>query len=211
MLFQKVPQDLHIHTTFSTIDSQVVPEQTIETVAFLKHAEIVGISDHFEHFMPYRYHEYYEKVKSFNFLVGTEVNGHQSVPQALKFEFDYYIYHCWGHEEKDYKGFRDLKSKGKPVILAHPYATNTDLDKIPENSLVEINNRYIWRFDWKNLLEPFKEKFRWVIGSDAHQPNWLNQNYARRVAEEMGIKETILFKKSEPMQIETINQKLVKS
>jgi histidinol phosphatase-like PHP family hydrolase len=195
MNIHKVPQDLHIHTTFSFTDSQVVQEQTIELVAMLKHAEITGISDHFEHFMPYRYQEYCEKVKSFNLLVGTEVNGYHSVPAAMKYDFDYYIYHCWGHEPKDYKGFLDLKKSGKPVIIAHPYATNTDLTKIPENSFVEINNRYIWRFDWRNLIKPFKNKFRWVIGSDAHQPHWLNQNYARMVAEEMGIEESIIFKK----------------
>ncbi len=195
MTLQRVPQDLHIHTTFSSTDSQVVPEQTIDTVAFVHHADIIGISDHFEHFMPHRYHEYCEKLKLYNFLVGTEVNGHQSVPQASKFEFDYYIYHCWGHEDNDYKALIDLISTGKPVIVAHPYATNTDLNRIPENSYVEINNRYISRFDWRKLITPFKDKFQWVIGSDAHQPHWLNQNIARKVAEEMGIKETILFKK----------------
>lgn len=198
MSIQKLPQDLHIHTVFSVTDSQVVPEQTIETVALISHAEIIGISDHFEHFMPYRYIEYKEQVRKHHFRLGTEVNGHQSVPLAMKYEFDYYIYHCWGSEPKDYKGFRDLKSTGKPVIIAHPYATETDLEKIPENSLVEINNRYIWRFNWLKLLLPYRNKFRWVIGSDAHQPHWLNQNYARRVAEEMGINETILFKKPEP-------------
>ena len=41
-------QDLHIHTTYSTRDTSVVPEQTIALVASLKHARIVGISDHFE-------------------------------------------------------------------------------------------------------------------------------------------------------------------
>jgi len=57
----------------------------------------------------------------------------------------------------------------------------------------QINNRYISRFDWRKLIAPYISKFRWVIGSDAHQPHWLNQNYARQVAKEMGIKETILF------------------
>jgi histidinol phosphatase-like PHP family hydrolase len=201
MFIQKVPQDLHIHTTFSATDSKVVPEQTIEMVAFANHAEIVGISDHLEHFMPDRYREYCEKVRSFNFLVGTEVNGHQSVPMAIEYEFDYYIYHCWGHEDKDYIALQNLISTGKPVIIAHPYATKTDLKRIPENCYIEINNRYIWLFDWKKMITPFKDKFQWVIGSDAHQPNWLNQNIARRVAEELGIEETILFPKKEPAHI----------
>ncbi len=190
---QKLPQDLHIHTIFSTNDSQVVPAQTIETVAFVAHAEIIGICDHFEHFVPHRYQEYYVAVKSFNFLVGTEVNGHASVPLAVEYEFDYYIYHCWGHVNEDYEALKVLMSAGKPVIVAHPYATDTDLNRLPENCLVEINNRYISRFDWRILIAPYINKFRWVIGSDAHQPHWLNQNYARQVAREMGIKETILF------------------
>jgi hypothetical protein len=196
---QKLHQDLHIHTTFSATDSQVVPEQTVEMVAFAHHADIVGISDHFEHFIPHLYQEYCNTVRSFNFVVGTEVNGHQSVPQAVLFEFDYYIYHCWGSEDKDYVALHDLLATGKPVIIAHPYATRTDLSRIPENCYVEINNRYIWRFDWRKLINPYKDKFQWVIGSDAHQPHWLNQNIARCVAEEMGIKETILFKKKEPV------------
>jgi histidinol phosphatase-like PHP family hydrolase len=197
----KLKQDLHIHTIFSATDSQVVPEQTIENVAFLQHAEIVGISDHFEHFMPHRYHEYCDKVFLNKLLVGTEVNGHKSVAMALKYEFDYYIYHCWGHEPKDYPALKDLMGKGKPVIVAHPYATQTDLEKVPENALVEINNRYIWRFDWRNLIAPYKDKFRWVIGSDAHQPHWLNQNFAQKVAKEMGITECILFDEKVPGSI----------
>jgi hypothetical protein len=32
-----------------------------------------------------------------------------------------------------------------------------------------------------------------VISSDAHQPNWLNQNVARHVCQVLGIRETILF------------------
>jgi hypothetical protein len=196
MLLQKVPQDLHIHTTFSETDSQVVPEQTIEMVSFAQHAEIVGISDHFEHFVPHHYKKYYETVKSYCFWVGTEVNGHKSVPIAVKYDFDYYIYHCWGNSDEDYIALKDLMDTHKPVIVAHPYATQTDLNRIPEGCLVEINNRYICRYDWEKLITPYKNKFRWVIGSDAHQPNWLNQNIARRVAEELGIQETILFEKN---------------
>jgi hypothetical protein len=32
-----------------------------------------------------------------------------------------------------------------------------------------------------------------VIDSDAHQPHWLNQHVARRVAHKLGIAETLLF------------------
>ena len=187
-------QDLHIHTVFSSDDSAVLPEQTVELVAFTKHAKIAGISDHFESFMPHRYSEYVETVRKSGLLVGTEVNGHTSVDMAIDYDFDYYIYHCWGNEPQDYPGFERLMEKtGKPVILAHPYAIGTDLTKIPEGSIVEINNRYIWRCDWKKELTPFIRKFRWVFNSDAHQPNWLNQAIARRVGEELGIEETILF------------------
>lgn len=188
-------QDLHIHTTFSSGDSSVVPEQTVQLVAFAKHAQIVGISDHFDNFMPQHYEEYINEIRRFGMLAGTEVNGHRSVDLAVEYEFDYYIYHCWGHELNDYAGFARLLATGKPVIIAHPYAVDTDLNKIPENSLVEINNRYIWRYNWKRELKPFIKKFRWIFSSDAHQPNWLNQTIAHRVGQELGISETLLFDK----------------
>jgi hypothetical protein len=208
MLLQKVPQDLHIHTIFSVNDGAVVPQQNLDTIAFARHAEIVGISDHFEYFMPDRYGEYYETVKSYNFRVGVEVDGHKSVPLAINFEFDYYIYHCWGKEESDYRALKDLIRTGTPVIITHPYAIGTDLNRIPDSCYVEINNRYIWRCNWRKELTPFKDKFRWVISSDAHQPNWLNQNLARRVAEELRIEETILFEKKDSFISETHKEKL---
>jgi histidinol phosphatase-like PHP family hydrolase len=36
---------------------------------------------------------------------------------------------------------------------------------------------------------PHRERFRFVIGSDAHQPIWLSQSVARRAATELGIQE----------------------
>jgi histidinol phosphatase-like PHP family hydrolase len=99
-------QDLHIHTTYSTGDSSVVPEQTVALVAAVHHARTVAISDHFE---------------------------------------------------------------------------------------IEINNRYVWRTDWKQYYGPFKERFRFVLGSDAHQPNWLGQSIARYVAAQLGVKEHLVF------------------
>jgi hypothetical protein len=125
---------------------------------------------------------------------GTEVNGHESIDLAIRYDFDYYIYHCRGNEPLDYTGIDRLSETGKPVIIAHPYVTDTELNKISENSIVEINNRYIWRYDWKAILKPFVNKFRWVFGSDAHQPNWLNQTIAHRVGHELGISETVLFR-----------------
>lgn len=190
-----LPQDLHIHTVFSSRDSSVVSQQTVQLVAFTKHARIVGISDHFDNFMPNQYNEYANEVRKYGLLVGAEVDGHKSVDLAIEYEFDYYIYHCWGNQMKDYDGFDKLLTTGKPVVIAHPCAVDTDLNRIHQNSLVEINNRYIWRYDWKRVLKPFIKKFRWIFSSDAHQPNWLNQTIARRVGQELGISETILFEK----------------
>ena len=90
---------------------------------------------------------------------------------------------------------------GKPVIIAHPYAFNTNLDKIPHECYIEINNRYIWRFDWKSYLSDYINDFRFILSSDAHQPNWLNQNVASYVADELGIRETLIFD-HEPVTLE---------
>jgi histidinol phosphatase-like PHP family hydrolase len=186
-------QDLHIHTIFSVGDGAVVPEQNLEVIASARHAKIVGISDHFESFMPERFGEYVREIRSKGFHVGTEVDGHRSVPLACRFDFEYYIYHCRDEVEEDYPAIDQLLETGKPVIIAHPYALNTDLYRIPESCYVEINNRYIWRFNWEKELKLFRSKFRWVLSSDAHQPHWLNQTIAKSVAERVGIKESILF------------------
>lgn len=184
-------QDLHIHTIYSTGDSGIVKEQTIELVAKVKHAKIVGISDHFE-YLGEVYDKYRKEVYSYGLKLGTEVDGNRSVDAACKFEFDYYIYHCWD-VSKDYSSIDKLLATGKPVIIAHPYATGTQLSKVPPECLVEINNRYVYRYDWRAFFSGFKDKFRFVLGSDAHQPNWLNQTISRYVADELNIKETILF------------------
>ena len=189
---QILPQDLHIHTIFSEHDSAVVPQQTPELIYRVKHAEVIGISDHFESITRKHYAAYRDEVRKFGFKLGAEVDGHESVEEAASLEFDYYIYHCRDNNF-DYSGIDMLLSTGKPVIIAHPYVFNTNLNKIPDACFVEVNNRYIWRFDWKNYLEKFLNKFRFVISSDAHQPNWLNQNVARYVAEQLGIKETMVF------------------
>ena len=193
---------MHIHTTFSTMDSAVVPQQNLDTIDLVRHADIIGISDHFEHFMPNRYEDYCDALDAYGFLRGTEVNGHESAPMAAEYDFDYYVYHCWGSEYNDYVEIQRLLRTNKPVIIAHPYALDTDLNRVPEECYVELNNRYLWRYDWKTMLRPFVNKFQWVINSDAHQPNWLNQNYAMRVAEELGISQTILFEKKEAVAVE---------
>ena len=72
-------------------------------------------------------------------------------------------------------------------------ALDTNLERVPPACLIEINNRYIWRCDWRRWYAPYRDRFRFVISSDAHQPNWLNQTVARYVAAELGIRETLLF------------------
>ncbi len=185
-------QDLHIHTIFSTGDSVVSREQTVELIAKINHAKIIGISDHFEYIMNEYYDKYRQAVTSFGFKLGTEVDGHRWIDAALNYDFDYYIYHCRDNS-KDYKGLVKLMSGGRPVIIAHPCAIGTNLDKVPENSIVEINNRYVIRHDWKSFFSGYLNKFRFVLSSDAHQPNWLNLNVSRFVASELGIREEILF------------------
>ena len=185
------PQDLHIHTVFSDRDSSVVPEQTLELVARIAHAQVIGISDHFEHFADRAYGEYVERIRSLNMLVGTEVDGAKSVDFAASLAFDYYIYHC-RDTAADYLGIEGLLATGRPVIIAHPNALGTDLGRVPDACLVEINNRYVWRCDWKAFYGPYRDSFRFVISSDAHQPHWLNQSVARRVAAELGIQEQLI-------------------
>jgi len=186
-------QDLHIHTIFSQSDSAVVKEQTPELIASIKHAKIIGISDHFEH-MYYNdtLTEYLHILEKYNFRKGIEIDGHEYVEEAIKFDFEYFIYHCWDISE-DYEALNILLKTGKPVIIAHPYATGTNLNKVPDKCLIEINNRYIYRYDWKNFFSPYLEKFQFILSSDAHQPNWLNQTVAKYVARELNIKETLLF------------------
>lgn len=187
----RLPQDLHIHTTWSYGDDAVVPEQTIALVAALNHARVRGISDHFEYVVD-RFDEYREAVRAAGLLVGTEVNGHEWVPAALATDCDYFIFHCYDRDA-DYRAMETLLAGGRPVIVAHPNALSTDLDRLPPQALVELNNRYIWRCDWRSFYGPYKRRFRFVLGSDAHQPNWLNQIVARYAASELGIEEVLLF------------------
>ena len=183
-------QDLHIHTTFSRNDSALVPEQTVQLVAAVGHARIVGISDHFESIVD-DFSTYADTVSSHGLLVGAEVNGAEWVQEAEAVEAQYYVYHC-RDREADYRGAERLLSTGKPVIIAHPLMLETDLRRVPPDCLIEINNRYVWRGNWETL-RPFTASFAFVIDSDAHQPHWLNQNVARYVARELGIAETLLF------------------
>jgi len=190
--FYQVPQDLHIHTIFSTGDTAVVPQQTVELIAEIQHARIIGISDHFDYLLGDPYEKYVKALQLYGFKIGTEVDGADWVKDASSLSFDYYVYHCYNYQ-RDYKAIDQLLETGKPVIIAHPYALETNLDKVPPECYIEINNRYIWKYDWKSILRKHIEHFRFVFSSDAHQPNWLNQNIARHVASKLNIVESILF------------------
>ena len=185
-------QDLHIHTVFSVGDSAVSQEQTLDLISKIRHAKIIRISDHFEYIGIEKYEEYKEGVLKYNFKLGTEVDGKEFVKEASMLDFDYYLYHCYD-SQNDYKGIDTLLNTGKPVIIAHPEMSDTRLSKIPPECYLEINNRYIFRYDWYNYYKDYKDKFTFILSSDAHQPHWLNQNAAKYVADQLGIKETILF------------------
>lgn len=184
-------QDLHIHTTWSDGDSAVVPEMSIELVAAVRHARTIGISDHFE-FIHNRFDAYSGAVRAAGLRVGTEVNGSLWAEASLEVDCDYRIYHCWD-QPADYAALDRLLASGRPLIIAHPHALGTDLARVPDDCLVEINNRYIWQGDWRTYYSPYVGRFRFVLSSDAHQPNWLNQTIARYVAGQLGISETCLF------------------
>jgi histidinol phosphatase-like PHP family hydrolase len=187
-----LPQDLHIHTVFSSGDSAVVPQQTIELIAAVHHARTVGISDHVEYLRNNRFDEYAAKVQKYGFHLGAEIVNNDDVDFALSLPLEYRVFHCY-NDEISYRNAQRLADCGSPLIIAHPMALNTDLSRVPANAIVEINNRYIWRDDWKAYYTPWVGKFRFIFSSDAHQPNWLNQTVARYVGGVLGIEETLLF------------------
>lgn len=189
---QQLPQDLHIHTTFSEGDSAVVLEQTVDLVAAVNHANSIGISDHIEYVVGTKFINYSKTVLNHGFHLGLEISHWRWVEEALNLDVEYYVYHCENHPEA-YQGLSRLMSRNKPVIIAHPLILQTDLDRIPENCFVEISNRYVWRSNWKVLLSPYVSKFCFIISSDAHQPCMLGQSIARYVAAELDIRETIVF------------------
>jgi len=189
----KVPQDLHIHSVFSKRDTSVAETQTIPFLARFRHAEIQGISDHLECFdTEEEFDSYTREARFYDMVLGIEVNGRDWVREALRRDVDYYIYHCRDTSE-DYRGAEKLLDAGKPVIIAHPCALDTDLSRVPEECYIELNNRYIWRKDWQAFYRPYVNTKQFVIGSDAHQPNWLNHTIARRIAHYFDITECILF------------------
>ena len=82
-----LPQDLHIHTTFSVRDDSVAPQQTIELIDQFCYAEKMGISDHFEHFSDPE--SYIQSVKALGFFAGTEVSESAGFDDAATVDFDY--------------------------------------------------------------------------------------------------------------------------
>jgi len=169
-----------------------VAEQTIALVAAVKHARTVGISDHFEYLANGEFQGYSNEVKEAGLKLGVEIDGHAWADEAARCDADYSIYHC-RNQDDDYRALEKLLAENRPVIIAHPNALGTDLNRIPTECLIEINNRYIWRSDWEKFYGPFKDKFRFVLGSDAHQPNWLGQTVALYAASLLGVEEYLVF------------------
>jgi hypothetical protein len=186
------PQDLHLHTTFSSGDSAVVPQQTLALIASVRHARVVGVSDHLEYVID-DFATYERSVRGHGLRLSVEVNGAEWAARATALPVDYFVYHCRDRSE-DYAGARLLLETGKPLIVAHPQILETNPDLLPDGCLIEINNRYVWQRDGEALFVACKGRFDFVISSDAHQPHWLNQNAARAVSERLGIRERLLFR-----------------
>lgn len=186
-------QDLHVHSEFSEGDPAWVPQQTVEFVKSVGHARILGISDHIDLVGLVNYPAYREAVRAQGLYLGIEVGGAGWVEEALEMDVDYYLYECPDRPD-DYAGAERLLATGKPVVIAHPLMRGTDFDRLPPQCLVEINNNYVWRYDWRALLAPHVSRFGFVIGSDAHRPTMLNQTVARYVAAQLGIREVVLFR-----------------
>jgi histidinol phosphatase-like PHP family hydrolase len=188
-----IKQDLHVHTVYSSGDSSVEEKQTVEYIAALDHAEIRGISDHYEYLRGDIFEEYRKKLYQYGFYCGCEVNDSQDALEAVSYPYDYYIYHC-RDKASEYEGAETLLETGKPVIVSHPIAIGADLNKVPTGCILEINNRYIWQADdYMGFFKDHLKRFRFVIGSDAHKPNWLNQVCARHAAAQLGISEYLVF------------------
>lgn len=185
------PQDLHLHTTFSSGDSAVVPQQTLALIASVRHASVVGVSDHLESLID-DFAAYESEVRGHGMRLGVEVNGAEWAARAAELRVDYFVYHCRDRSE-DYAGARLLLETGRPLIVAHPQILETNPDLLPDGCLIEINNRYVWQRDGEALFLRCVGRFEFVISSDAHQPHWLNQNAARAVAGRLGIRERLLF------------------
>ncbi len=185
-------QDLHIHTIYSKGDRAIVLEQTPELISKVRHAKVIGISDHIECISEKDFGKYKHELVSLGLKIGTEIDGERSVDKALNLEPGYFIYHCYNNS-RSYKAIEKLLATDKPVIIAHPMIMETDLSKVPGECYVEINNRYVWRNDWQKEYGRFAHDFKFVLSSDAHQPNWLNQNVAKYVAKDLNIKETLIF------------------
>jgi len=53
------------------------------------------------------------------------------------------------------------------VIIAHPNALDTNLDRVPPECLVELDNRYVRRRNRWTFYGPFVDRLRFVISSAA--------------------------------------------
>ncbi|MFP4579407.1 MAG: hypothetical protein ACLFQ6_01650 [Candidatus Sumerlaeia bacterium] len=190
---EPLPQDLHIHTVYSTRDPAVAPQQTLDFIREVAHAEICGISDHFDCLSwDKTIEQYIDDVKAHGFHAGIELLNSSWVEEALDYPFEYFIFHT-DDEPNEYRALEWLLETGKPVIVPHPGMMGTDLGKVPPDCLIEVSNRYAWKADWRAMFKPHLDRFRFVISSDAHYPSMLNQRIARHIARELNITETLLF------------------
>ncbi len=186
-----IEQDLHIHTVYSHGDTAIEPQQTLDLIQALAHSRVIGISDHFE-YLPPVFDRYREDVHRRGFWCGCEINLSGDVSQALELPFDYYVYHC-RDQESEYRGAERLLGSGKPVIISHPMAMGADLNRVPAGCFIEVNNRYVWKNDYMTYYPPHLDRFRFVLGSDAHKPNWLNHLVCSYAADRLGIVPHIIF------------------
>ena len=197
-----IKQDLHIHTTYSAEDSAIVPQQTLDLIKAVSHSEIIGISDHFDEKWSTDFEIYSNDVHGHGFYCGCEINLSHEVTLALELPFDYFIFHC-RNKDSEYKAAEKLLKSGKPVIISHPMAIGADLNKVPTGCFIEVNNRYVWKEDYMTFYTPHLNRFKFVLGSDAHQPNWLNHMICQHAADQLGIEETMIFDKPYKNRLET--------
>ena len=108
-------QDLHIHTTYSTGDSAVVPEQTVALVAAVRHARIIGISDHLDYLVNGEFEGYDKELRQFGFKVGVEVDG-QGGGHAVH---EIPVGGVWRDNHHRLRNIRDLPAEGPAGGAVH--------------------------------------------------------------------------------------------
>jgi hypothetical protein len=96
------------------------------------------------------FEEYSREIRTVGLKVGMEIDGYRWVSAARSVDADYRIFHCYDRDA-DYGALDLLLETGRPVIVVHPNALDTDLERVPLECLIEINNRYVRRCDWRSF------------------------------------------------------------